>query len=195
MLLEDDDPDNPIATANASPSSSRPAPATAKRPATATAPAKDTLRGEPRTPGTATGAAAAQLHAAARGDAFLSASPNGYWPASTQSIQSVQRGGAHYKPLKTPAPARPAAQEAVRARSPQGAQEPQTTRPKSALRFLPAEEFQHTIEVERGRDPARERESARAWTCLERERARERLSLTRSTEIDREEAPRAQENV
>jgi len=148
MLLEDDDPAaNTTATANASHTSSRPATATAtaKRPATATA--KDTLRGEARTPGTAAtaGAAAAQSHAAARGEALLSASPSGYWPASTQSIQSVQRGSPpNYKTLKTPAPARPA-QEGVRARSPQGAQEP--LRPKSALRFLPAEEFTHTIEL------------------------------------------------
>jgi hypothetical protein len=147
MLHEDDDPANTTSTANASHTSSRPATATAtaKRPATA----KDTLRGgEARTPGTAptaaTGTAAAQVHAAARGEAFLSASHSGYLPASTQNIQSVQRWSPNYKTLKTPAPARPA-QEAVRARSPQGAQEP--LRPKSALRFLPAEEFQHTIEV------------------------------------------------
>ena len=173
MLLEDDDPANTTATANASHTSSRPATATAKRPATATA--KDTLRGgEARTPGTAatagTGAAAAQLHPAARGEAFLSASHSGYFPSSTQSIQSVQivqRGSPNYKTLKTPAPARPA-QEAVRARSPQGAQE--LLRPKSALRFLPAEEFQHTIEVERERereraiDRARESERERAHT-------------------------------
>jgi hypothetical protein len=168
MLLEDDDLAHTTATvANASHTNSRPATATAtataKRPAAATA--KDTLRGgEARTPGTAAtagaGAAAAQLHATARGEAFLSASPSGYWPASTQNIQSVQRGSPHYKTLKTPAPARPA-QEGVRARSPANpasTQEP--LRPKSALRFLPAEEFQHTIEVERERARASERERA-----------------------------------